>query len=80
MNDNLFVARLHSTDTERHTGRSLHPIYLMVYALYRSAIRRERPAFHPAFRPSTNLNHFYPVAERAQALAAGIRDTEYGYI
>ena len=28
------------------------------------AIRRERPAFHPAFRSSTNLNHFYPVAER----------------
>ena len=38
-------------------------------ALCRGAIRRERPAFHPSFRPSTNLNHFYPVAERGASRA-----------
>ena len=37
------------------------------FALCRGASRRERPAFHPAIRPLTNLNHFYPVAEKAQA-------------
>ena len=36
------------------------------FYLCRGAIRRERPAFQPAFRPSTNLNHFYPVAEMRQ--------------
>ena len=62
----------------------------MGYALYRGAIRRERPAFHPTLRSFTNLNHFYPVAgERRQPSksrltgfcsgAAGIRSTEYGY-
>ena len=55
-------------------------------ALFRGAIRRERPAFHPSFRPSTNLNHFYPVAGAKRKLsqsrwtglgagAAGIRST-----
>ena len=29
----------------------------------RGAIRRARPANHPACCPFTNLNHFYPVAE-----------------
>ena len=47
----------------------------MDYALYRGAIRRERPAFQTALRPSTNLNHFYPVAG-----AAGIRSTANGCI
>ncbi len=36
------------------------------FYLCRGAIRRERPAFQPALRPSTNLNHFYPVAEMRQ--------------
>ena len=59
------------------------------FHLFRGAIRRERPAFYPLFRFSTNLNHFYPVAERAPSdkiplvgillVAAGIRSTEYGY-
>ena len=60
------------------------------YALYRGAIRRERPAGQPALRPFTNLNHFYPVAGARRkpsqsrwtglgAGAAGIRNTEYGY-
>ncbi len=54
----------------------------------------ERPAFHPLFRPLTNLNHFYPVAGAKQgnklppsqsrwtglgAGAAGDSSTEYGY-
>ena len=34
--------------------------------LYRGAIRRERSANQPAFRPFTNLNHFYPVAGARQ--------------
>ena len=50
------------------------------------------PHSKPALRPLTNLNHFYPVAERAAVAAlpipldgigrgaAGIRNTEYGYI
>ena len=61
------------------------------FALYRGAIRRERPAFHPSFRTSTNLNHFYPVAGAKRKLtksrstglgagAAGIRNTANGYI
>ena len=60
-----------------------------VYALCRGAIRRERPASRAALRPSTNLNHFYPVAgERRQppksrwsgfcSGAAGNRSTENG--
>ena len=63
----------------------------MGYALYRGAIRRKRPAFHPTLRSFTNLNHFYPVAgERRQppksrwtgfcSGAAGNNSTEYGYI
>ena len=39
----------------------------MDYALCRGAIRRKRPANHPALRPSTNLTHFYPVAERSDS-------------
>ena len=50
----------------------------------------ERPAFHPLFRPLTNLNHFYPVAGAKRKLsqsrwtglgagAAGNSSTEYGY-
>ena len=91
---------------------------LVGYALYRVAIRRERPACRSASvecysycpklshfigaqsegsapqitRPplTTNLNHFYPVAERASSAkipldgillgAAGIRSTECGNI
>ena len=60
-------------------------------ALCRGAIRRERPAFHPSFRPSTNLNHFYPVAGAKRKLsqsrwtglgagAAGIHNTANGCI
>ncbi len=45
-------------------------LFPMVYALYRGAIRRERPAFHPSFRSSTSLNHFYPVAERGASLSS----------
>ena len=63
-----------------------------VFALCRGAIRRERPAFQPAFRPPTN---FLPLlsgsGEKRQAVvqipldgiwlvAAGIRSTENGYI
>ena len=63
------------------------------YALYRGAIRRERPACRFA-KSITNLNHFYPVAEARQggkpppsksrstgfcAGAAGIRNTANGY-
>ena len=33
------------------------------------------PLFHPAFRPFTNLNRFYPVAG-----VAGNSSTGYGYI
>ena len=89
------VNKLHSPETERHTGRSLQHLifdglYLTVFALYRGAIRRERPANQPAFRSSTNLNHFYPVAGARRkpsksrstgfcAGAAGIRSTVYGY-
>ena len=61
----------------------------MGYVLCRDANRRERPAIVPPLRFSTNLNHFYPVAERAPSAkipldgillgAAGIRSTEYGY-
>ena len=66
-------------------------LFSMGYALYRGAIRRERPAFHPTLRSFTNLNHFYPVAERAAEAAlpipldgigrgaAGNSSTEYGY-
>ena len=48
------------------------------------------PLFHPTFRPFTNLNRFYPVAERAAVAAlpipldgigraaAGIRSTANG--
>ncbi len=61
------------------------------FHLFRGAIRRERPAFHPALRPQTNLNHFYPVAGARRkptksrstgfcAGAAGNSSTEYGYI
>ncbi len=39
----------------------------MDYVLCRGAIRRERPANHPALRPSTNLTYFYPVAERSDS-------------
>ena len=39
----------------------------MDYALCRGAIQRERPANYPALRPSTNLTHFYPVAERSDS-------------
>ena len=66
-------------------------LFSMGYALYRGAIRRERPAFQPALPLLTNLNHFYPVAgARRQppksrwsgfcAGAAGNSSTEYGYI
>ena len=62
----------------------------MGYALYRGAIRRERPAFQPTLPLLTNLNYFYPVAgARRQppksrwsgfcAGAAGNSSTEYGY-
>ena len=36
-------------------GRSYKVTFLMAYALYRGAIRRERPAFHSALRPFTNF-------------------------
>ena len=49
----------------------------MGYALYRGAIRRERPAFHPAFRSFTNLNHFYPVAGEKRQLSKS-RSTGFG--
>ena len=44
-------------------------VRLMGYAPYRGAIRRERPAFQPTFPLITNLNHFYPVAERGGSRA-----------
>ena len=55
-------------------GSFYNVTFLTVYALYRGAIRRGRPANQPALRPFTNLNHFYPVAG-----AAGIRSTANGY-
>ena len=62
----------------------------MAYALYEGASRRERPVCRSAFPFLTNLNRFYPVAERDDSRthsaggmrlgAAGIRSTENGYI
>ena len=46
------------------------------FHLFRGAIRRERPAFYPLFRFSTNLNHFYPVAERGASLSS--RNSQHG--
>ena len=46
------------------------------YTPCRGAIRRELPANQPALRPFTNLNHFYPVAERGDSrphFAGGMR-------
>ena len=69
-------------------------LLLKGFALYRGAIRMERHAFQLSLRPSTNLNHFYPVAGARQggkpppsksrwtgfcAEAAGNSSTEYGY-
>ena len=51
----------------------------MDYVLCRGAIRRERPANHPALRPSTtNLTHFYPVAERNGKPLSKSRSTGFG--
>ena len=48
-------------------GRSLQHSFPKGFHPLRGAIRRERPANQPAFRPATNLNHFYPVAERGDS-------------
>ena len=61
-------------------------VRLTASALCRGAIRRERPAFQPALRPSTNPNHFYPVAERSDScpnparrdLARSSRNSQHG--
>ena len=50
----------------------------MDYALCRGAIQRERPANYPALRPSTNLTHFYPVAERNGKPLSKSRSTGFG--
>ena len=50
----------------------------MGYTPCRGAIRRERPANQPALRPFTNLNHFYPVAERNGMPLSKSRWTGFG--